>query len=98
MGILIGIISLVILIEVEVRLTSRVEAPRLVDIFRRKVAQTKGLRQEMFLESKIIEKYWTLIEKLNNEIPISTAVLILRKRRRLKETRTLSGQQLLLVP
>ena len=57
MGILIGIISLVILIEVEVRLTSRVEAPRLVDIFRRKVAQTKGLRQELFAGSKIIEKY-----------------------------------------
>ena len=68
---------------------SRVEAPRLVDIFRRKVAQTKGLRKEMFLESKIIKIYWKLIEKLNNEIPISTAVLISKNAPRLNELRAL---------
>ena len=52
-------------------------------------AQSTDLGEELFGGEKIIEKYWKLMEKLNIEIPISTAVLISKNALRLNKTRAL---------
>ena len=54
---------------------------RLIDVLYLLLHEWTDLGEELFGGKKIIEKYWKLMEKLNIEIPISTAVLNIGSRR-----------------